>query len=64
MQSALMVDPHPVTEEDQMCIGLALAEVGHVDENTLAHITVQSHYATSALSGYSCPVRGENYSTF
>ena len=23
MQSALMVDPHPVTEQDQMCIGLA-----------------------------------------
>ena len=64
MQSALMVDPHPVTEEDQMCIGLALAEVGHVNENTLAHITVQSHYATSSLSGYSRPVREENSSTF
>ena len=64
MQSALMVDPLPVTEEDQMCIGLALAEVSHVDENSLAHITVQSHYATSVLSGYSHPVRTENSSTF
>ena len=34
MQSALMVDPHPVTEEDQMCIGLALVEVGHLDETS------------------------------
>ena len=31
----------------------------HVDENTLAHITVQSHYATSALSGYLHPVTEE-----
>ena len=27
-----MVDPHPGTEEDLMCIGLSLFEVGHFDE--------------------------------
>ena len=42
MQSALMVDPHPGTEEDQMCIGLALVEVGHLDETG-------SHYSLVPL---------------
>ena len=32
VQSSLLADPHPVTEEDLMCIGLALVEVGHFDE--------------------------------
>ena len=34
VKSALMVDPHPVAEEDLMCIGLAIVEVGHLDETS------------------------------
>ena len=62
MQSALMVDPHPVTGEDQMCSGLALAEVGHVDETSSLYSSVPLCYISTEWIFR--PMREENYSTF
>ena len=42
VQSSLLADPHPVTEEYLMCIGLSLFEVGHFDETG-------SHYSLVPL---------------